>query len=117
MKLISVNECPELEVSHNPVIKKSLLVGNGEVAGITNFSRAVFPPGEVAPVHSHSDMTEVFYIESGNAEMMVNGSPLAMAPGSCIVIEPGEAHELRNIGSEAMTVIYFGVLNQLPLHD
>lgn len=110
MKVTSVRECPELGVSHNPLIKKHLLIAGGEIAGITNFSRAVFPPGEVAPGHSHSDMTEVFYIESGSAEIVVDGALIAMPAGSCITIEPGERHELRNTGGSDMTVIYFGVL-------
>lgn len=109
MKITSVEGSPSLSVSHNPVIKKSLFVGSDEIEHITNVSRAVFPPGEVAPGHSHTDMTEVFYIESGVAEMVVDGAVVAMPAGSCIVVEPKENHELRNVGAGDMCVIYFGV--------
>ena len=110
MKITYRKDSPELSVSHNPLIKKHLLVDSAQIDHITNFSRAVFPPGEVAPGHSHPDMTEVFYIESGSAEMVVDGERISLPVGSCIVIEPGETHELRNIGNDEMAVVYLGVL-------
>ena len=113
MKLSSIASSPEREVSHNPVIKKHVLIDNGQIERITNFSRAVFPPGETAPLHAHTDMTEVFYIESGCGEMEVDGQCVSLPAGTCITVEPGEAHELRNVGGQGMVVLYFGVVVSL----
>lgn len=61
-------------------------------------------------MHSHIDMTEVFYIESGCGEIEVDERCIALPQGSCITIEPGERHELRNVGDGDMAVVYFGIL-------
>lgn len=109
MKLTSLDTTPETPVSHNPLIKKRVLVANGEIPHITNFSRAVFPPGEVAPLHNHSDMTEVFYIEAGSAVIDVDGELIDLPQGSCITIASNEQHELKNNSPLPLTVLYFGV--------
>ena len=78
-------------------------------APLTNFSQACFPPGTTAPVHRHADMVEIFLVQSGTACMTVEGIEHTLTAGSCIVIEPGEDHELSNASTtEAMVVIYCG---------
>ncbi|MBM97334.1 MAG: cupin [Oceanospirillaceae bacterium] len=99
------------DVSHNASIKKQLIIPNGQIPHLTNFSRAVFPLGEVAHAHNHRDMTEVFFVESGLGEMVVNDKVIAMAPGACITIEPTEIHELRNTGETELVVLYFGIVD------
>ena len=111
MKICSLANIEETTVSHNPKIKKQVLISNGQINTITNFSRAVFPPGEIANTHSHSDMTEVFYIESGQGIISVNDEEFKISPGVCITIEPNEAHELKNTGLSDLTILYFGVRN------
>lgn len=110
MKVTSLARITGTAVSHNPAIRKHVLVGRDDIVGITNFSRAVFPVGECAPSHVHADMIEVFYIEQGLGEIDVDGLVVSLPSGSCITVEPGERHELRNAGDTEMVVIYFGVL-------
>lgn len=112
MKITSLNSIADTAVSHNEKIKKRVMLGNSEIKNITNFSQAIFPPGECAPAHSHADMSEVFFIQSGNGSIEINGKSYPLEAGSCITIEPGERHELRNTGSDNMVVIYFGVLSR-----
>ena len=115
MKITSIDSSPEIAVSHNPLVRKRLLIANGEIDRLTNFSRAVFPPGEVAPSHCHADMSEVFYIESGDGAIEVDGKVIGLPQGSCITISPGEFHELRNSGDREMVVLYFAVLSNSAL--
>ena len=110
MKIVSLNDLPPAQVSHNAAIGKQVLIEGGELGPITYFSRAVFPPGEVADAHSHRDMGEVFFIQEGRGEIEIDGTVHAIEAGSCIKIVPGEVHELRNTGSDDMVVLYFGVL-------
>lgn len=114
MKLTSLACTPDSDVSHNARIRKKLLIANGDIRHLTNFSRAVFPPGEIANGHRHRDMTEVFFVESGAGAMAVNQQVIAMLPGTCITIEPGDYHELRNTGSTELVVLYFGVITGVP---
>lgn len=110
MKVSSIDSVPKLNVSHNPKIKKYMLVSNGEIPCVTNFSQAIFPPGETAEPHSHSDMTEVFFVESGQGVILVDEKVITLKAGTCVVVEPDESHELKNTGSSRMVVMYFGIM-------
>jgi mannose-6-phosphate isomerase-like protein (cupin superfamily) len=112
LKVSSIDSIPKLEVSHNPKIKKHELLSKGDVDQVTIFSRAIFPPGEKADSHSHADMTEVFYVESGQGVIRVNDKPIALKAGTCVVAEPNESHELENTGLTDMVVLYFGIRTQ-----
>jgi hypothetical protein len=65
MKITLLANLPEGQVSHNPEIKKKVMLGPGDVPHVTNFSQARFAPGQVASAHAHRDMYEVFFVESG----------------------------------------------------
>ncbi|MCY0965091.1 cupin domain-containing protein [Parathalassolituus penaei] len=110
MQITSLDQIPETGVSHNTRIRKQVIVANNQIRNVTHFSRAVFPAGEVAWAHSHTDMTEVFLIEAGVGEMAINGQAFRVSAGTCISVEPGDEHELRNVGKEELVVLYFGVL-------
>lgn len=73
------------------------------------FSRAVFPPGETAAAHSHASLTEVFYVESGTGEIIVDAQTVQLKAGVCVAAEPHEIHELKNTGSTELVVLYFGI--------
>lgn len=109
MKLIKVNELPEEGVSHNAKIRKRVLVREGEIAGVTNYTRSVFPPGEVAGSHLHNDMAEVFTCESGCGEIRIDDVGYVFSAGTTVVVEPGEVHEIINSGSSNLVVTYFGI--------
>ncbi len=96
-------------VSHNAAIVKNVLVAPGCVPGLMQFSRAVFPPGQTAWAHRHGDMYEIFYFLQGKGVLTVNGQEQHMEAGDCVVIEPGEIHELYNGGSGELVLIYFGI--------
>jgi mannose-6-phosphate isomerase-like protein (cupin superfamily) len=113
LKVSSIESTAELEVFHNPKIKKHELLSRGDIEQVTIFSRAIFPPGETACTHSHADMTEVFYVESGQGVISVNEKLVTLKAGTCVVVEPNENHELKNIGSTDMVVLYFGIKTQL----
>ncbi len=109
MKINHLHQLNEQAVSHNPEIRKKVMIEQGEMAPITQFAQATFPPGAIAPAHSHSDMIEVFFIERGKAQIRVDGRRHELAAGSSIIIEAGERHELENTGDAALVVTYFSV--------
>jgi mannose-6-phosphate isomerase-like protein (cupin superfamily) len=109
---VKINHLKQLEtqtVSHNRAISKKVMLNCDDIAPITQFAQATFPPGTKAPAHSHSDMIEVFFIEQGFGRIVVDGQSHAISAGSSIAIEVGESHELENTGDEAMIVSYFSV--------
>lgn len=109
MKLIKLKELPDAGVSHNHRIRKKQILAHGELDPVTNYARAVFPPGEQAGSHLHNDMAEVFLVESGCGEIRVNDVAYVFAAGTAVVVEPGDVHEIVNTGGTDLVVTYFGV--------
>ena len=109
MRVIHAGHLPDQPLSHNAAIVKNVLVGSGCVPGLTQFARAVFPPGQTAWAHRHGDMYEIFYFLQGIGKLTVDGRQHHLEAGDCAVIEPGEIHELYNGGSGELVLIYFGI--------
>lgn len=112
MKFTSLSNLPVESVSHNRAIQKQVMLRSGELPHLTNFAQARFAPGQVAPAHHHPDMYEIFFVESGQGAIAINGTPYPLTPGTCITVEPGEAHEVSNTGTEDLILTYFGVLSE-----
>jgi mannose-6-phosphate isomerase-like protein (cupin superfamily) len=115
MKIQSLGALPDEAVSHNPAIKKKVMVRAGDIPNLMYFSRACFPPGAIAGEHSHTDMSEVFFVESGTGIIRINGADYALESGSCIAVEPNEIHEVINTGADELVLTYFGIAAESPL--
>lgn len=100
MKRVNLHELKDQGVSHNAAIRKKVMLQPGEIPHLTNFSQATFAPGQVANAHAHSEMYEVFFVSAGNGTMAINGMDQALSPGVCILVEPGDVHEVTNTGAE-----------------
>lgn len=109
---IDVESLAEEGVSHNPDILKRVIVENGQFSNLINFASSQFSPGQVAPGHTHSDMTEVFFALDGAGQIAFSDSTVSLAKGECVVVEPGEWHEVSNPGVQPLTLLYFGILSQ-----
>jgi quercetin dioxygenase-like cupin family protein len=109
MKVTSLSTLPEQAVSHNPAIKKKVMLSLGELPHLTNFSQARFAPGQVASAHSHSNMCEVFFVEAGEGTIWIDDVPYSLQSGSCVAVDVGEKHEICNTGSTDLVLTYFGL--------
>jgi mannose-6-phosphate isomerase-like protein (cupin superfamily) len=106
---VRLDRVPEEGVSHDPELRKRVLLRRGAVPHLTSFSRAVLRPGQATTAHAHADMHEVFWVESGRGEARVGGRALPLEPGVCLLVEPGEEHALGCTGAEELVLLYFGV--------
>lgn len=109
MKQVSLSQIPEQGVSHNPAIRKKVMLQAGELPHLTNFAQARFAPGQVAAAHAHRDMCEIFFVEAGTGTIVIDGIPYPLNPGTCIAVEVGEVHEVANTGSEELVLTYLGL--------
>ncbi|MBD2230250.1 cupin domain-containing protein [Phormidium tenue] len=109
MKITGLDQVPEESVSHNPAIKKRVLLRRDDLPHLTNFAQARFAPGQIANGHSHADMAEVFFVEAGAGTITVEGQAYPLAPGVCVAIEPGEHHEIANTSTQELVLTYFGL--------
>lgn len=109
MKLVTLSELPEEGVSHDPGIKKRVMLRNGDIPHITNFSQATFAPGQTVTPHAHTDMVEVFFVEAGQGIIWIDGEAHPLTAGVCVTVEIDEMHELKNTGDLPLVLTYFGV--------
>ena len=109
MYLANLADLRDCGVSHNHSIRKKVLIQPNTLNNLVYFSRAVFPPGQKAETHHHSDMAEIFYVSSGSAHVTVDGHDFVCPAGTCIAIEPHEQHRLTNASSEDLVILYLGI--------
>ncbi len=109
MKVTSLSQLKNQALVHNPKIKKRIMISSGMLDHMTHFSRAVFPAGERVDAHRHKDMAEVFFVQSGSGEIRIEGESFQLRPGVCVVVSPGEVHELKNESERELVLLYFGV--------
>lgn len=100
MKLHTPEKAEEKPVSHNPELKKKLLVPQG-VGCVAHISQIVLKPGDAASAHAHGDAAEVFYCVRGALTFLIDGNPVLLAKGSCLIVEPGEEHAIVEVAVES----------------
>ncbi len=109
MIVIPFSEAALSEVSHNPKVKKRVVLSSKECENITQLAQATFPPDETAPAHSHEDMAEIFIVQSGQGIIQIDGENHELNPNVCAVVGPNEEHEIRNTGSLDLIISYVGI--------
>lgn len=68
------------------------------------FRQRVLLDGASIGVHGHGK-DEVYYIVSGRGELTLDGSARILTPGTAVLTRDGSSHSLRQVGSEALTVL------------
>lgn len=81
-----------------------------EVLAGTSRSQAatmVLEAGEATggPDNRHDAADQWIFVVSGTGKAIVEGQTVALAPGSLLLIEPGEGHEISSTGSDALDMI------------
>ena len=109
MKIISLLDLPDERVSHNPEIKKKVMLRDGEIPNLTSFSQARLTSGQAVGSHAHKNMYEIFLVEAGNGIIRINDKEYLIEKGVCVVIEPGEVHDIINTVSQELVLTYFGL--------
>ncbi len=109
MKIVSIQTLPEEGVSHDPELRKKVMIHNGELPHLKSFAQLRMAPGQIAHAHSHAEYYEVFLIQAGEGTVTVDTAQYHAATGTCVVFEPGEIHELANTGSEELVLSYFSL--------
>src|SRR5438105_1886296 len=110
MKSISLQAIKATTTSHNAAGRKKQLIAPGEIPHLIQFAQATLIPGEIVAKHKHTDLYEIFFVESGSGLIRINEKEIAISTGTCITVEPKEDHEVKNTGKEALILTYFSVL-------
>lgn len=62
------------------------------------------PGGPAPPPHVHPNQLEVFTLEEGDFELLLDGEWRKLAPGESVPVQPGATHTYRNEGTTTARV-------------
>lgn len=110
MHYVNLADVSEGATSHDGPIRKRVMLKRGDIPGVMQFARAVFPAGAAVEAHSHADMTEVFLCDGGRGVITVDGRDVVLEAGVCVAVQPGEVHALRADAAGEMVLTYWSVL-------
>lgn len=105
MKVKRYSDVPAEEVEEGAVGVKIRWV-IAEVDGAPSFAMRHFEiaPGGHTPHHAHEWEHEVFVL-SGRGKVASPDGESALAPGTAVLVEPGEEHHFANDGGEPLTLL------------
>ena len=109
MKIILLSDLPEEGVSHDPQLKKKVILRDGELPHLKNFAQLRMAQWQVAHTHAHPDEYEIFLVEAGEGTVVLNSGEHQISAGTCVIFEPSEIHGITNTGSEELVLTYFGL--------
>jgi quercetin dioxygenase-like cupin family protein len=77
-----------------------------EPDGAPNFYLRMFhlDPGGCTPRHEHDWEHEIYVLE-GSGEILSPEGPKEFSAGTCVLVKPGEVHQISNTGSGALTFL------------
>ncbi|MDA8087078.1 MAG: cupin domain-containing protein [Nitrospiraceae bacterium] len=105
MKHYRLEDLPETSVSHDPHIKKRVYAGG--VSCIEKISHAVLKPGDTARQHAHEGGFEIFFCAAGEAVFRINGEDVSLGGGDCLIVEPGDLHEIKLVRKRTELFYFF----------
>jgi mannose-6-phosphate isomerase-like protein (cupin superfamily) len=85
--------------------------------------KIVVLPSKRLSYQQHSRRSEHWFVVSGRGQVLLDGKPLAVAPGVVVDIPPGAAHRIENTGHMDLVFVevqhgeYFGEDDIVRLDD
>lgn len=70
-----------------------------------SFAEAVVPPGIATRLHRHHQSEEIYHITAGCGVMTLGEQHFVISVGDTICIAPGNAHNIRNTGSDDLRIL------------
>ncbi len=64
-------------------------------------------PGQAQKAHSHAESDKVYALLEGAVTVQVGAEEAPLAPGDCVLAPAGEAHGVRNTGTERAALLVF----------
>lgn len=83
------------------------IVGSDRLAcRAINGGVSFFPPHAHAPGHVHDVEEEVIYCLEGEGQIVVDGQPEPIRPGTFMAVPPGLLHSINNTGDKTIKLVY-----------
>jgi len=70
-----------------------------------SLAEAIVEPGQTTLLHRHTESEEIYYILSGKGQMTLGEHQFMVARRDSIVIRPGTAHCIKNVGANPLIIL------------
>ncbi len=97
--LLESRDCPVFRIAADETNKFVMLVN--PLLEKTGFVQVleIFDVGGFTPPNQHRAADEVFVVLYGHGEASLGDAKLSIKPGSVLLLRPGHAHAVRNLGA------------------
>jgi mannose-6-phosphate isomerase-like protein (cupin superfamily) len=79
-----------------------------------NVTHVSIHPGGTVPVHAHEDEDQVYWVQSGEGFVELDGQRTGVSAGSAVLIPLGTEHLITNTGTSRLEYVFFVVF--VPEH-
>ena len=79
-----------------------------------NVTHVSIHPGETVPAHTHQDEDQIYWVQSGQGFVELDGKRTDVSAGSAVMIPLGTEHLIRNTGAGQLDYVFFVVF--VPEH-
>ncbi len=70
-----------------------------------SLAEAIVAPGERTQLHRHHQTEELYHVLDGHGRMTLGDETFDIAPGDTVLIPPGSAHCIENIGTVQLRIL------------
>jgi mannose-6-phosphate isomerase-like protein (cupin superfamily) len=104
MEIVNRNEVKPFITKDTSEIRNILSPDNSSIRN-QSLAEALLLPGQVTEAHRHPKTEEIYYIQSGQGRMRIDGEERDVKPLDAIAIPPGALHKIWNTGDEPLTFL------------
>jgi len=79
-----------------------------------NVTHVSIHPGETVPAHTHQDEDQVYWVQTGQGFVELDGARTEVSAGSTVLIPLGTEHLITNTGTGQLDYVFFVVF--VPEH-
>lgn len=102
--LVDLAISPEPYADYRPIFETKRL----------NVTHVSIHPGQTVPAHIHQDEDQIYWVQSGEGFVELDGVQTDVSAGSAVMIPLGTEHLIANTGSDPLDYVFFVVF--VPEH-
>jgi len=108
MHNIHICKTEDVALSHLPFTFKKVYLKTGVIDDIGQIASVILKPGDEIEVHSHLDMTEIFYIVKGKIQILSEDIEKILGEDEVFIVQPKTEHGIKVLSETKL--FYFGII-------
>ncbi len=104
LRVVNLSSSKPFSTKDGSEIRSLLDLSNAPVRN-QSLAEATLPPGSSTTRHRHAKSEELYYVTQGRGRMDLDGETKEVGLGDAILIPPGSAHKITNIGTDSLKIL------------